>query len=199
MLPKLYSYHRCPYAMRARFALNASRISYQLEDIDLKNKPEAMLKASPKGTVPVLILATGEVIDESLDIMYWALSQNDPARWLPQNNEEQTLIAQALALLDQTFIPCVYRVKYPDRYAPDEHEAAIEKGEAILKTFSPKTEAGLWLDRLSIADIAWFPFIRQWHHSQQNPKENTTLHAWLDRLTQSNAFADVMQKNQPTH
>jgi glutathione S-transferase len=193
MLPKLYSYRRCPYAIRARFTLNASRISYQLEDVDLKNKPEALLKASPKGTVPVLILADGTVIDESLDIMYWALSQNDPGAWLPQNAEEQARIDQALTLLDQTFIPCVYRARYPDRYPPEVHDAAVLAGEAILATLSPN--AGLWLDRLTVADIAWFPFIRQWPHH----RENTALSRWLTQLIASDAFADVMQKNQPTH
>ena len=78
MLPVLYSFRRCPYAMRARIALQVSATPYELREVQLRDKPPAMLTASPKGSVPVLMLPDGQVIDESWDIMQWALQQNDP-------------------------------------------------------------------------------------------------------------------------
>ena len=80
-LPVLYSFRRCPYAMRARLALAVSSVAYEIREVVLKNKPPELLAASPKGTVPVLVLQSGKVIDESLSIMRWALEQNDPDNW----------------------------------------------------------------------------------------------------------------------
>ena len=82
-LPILYSFRRCPYAMRARLALQVSAQAVQIREIALKNKPAEMLRASPKGTVPVLVLADGTLLEESLDIMRWALERHDPEAWLP--------------------------------------------------------------------------------------------------------------------
>ena len=80
--PVLYSFRRCPYAIRARMAIRAAGIKLELREVLLAEKPQAMLDASAKGTVPVLVLPDGQVIDESLDIMLWSLQQNDPDNWL---------------------------------------------------------------------------------------------------------------------
>ena len=93
-LPSFYSFRRCPYAMRARLALLTSGIEYEHREVVLRNKPAELLAASPKGTVPVLVLPSGEVLDQSLDIMLWALRQNDPYRWLENEQDALALIAQ---------------------------------------------------------------------------------------------------------
>jgi glutathione S-transferase len=111
-LPILYSFRRCPYAMRARLALLASDIEYEHREVVLRDKPADMLNASPKGTVPVLVLPSGQVIDQSLDIMLWALRQNDPYQWLDNESEALALIAQC----DGDFKFHLDRYKYPNRY-----------------------------------------------------------------------------------
>ena len=115
-LPVLYSFRRCPYAMRARMALAISGQACELREVVLKAKPPELLAASPKASVPVLVLPGGEVIDQSLDIMCWALGQSDPGQWLPQAPQA----AQVLALIEdceQTFKHHLDRYKYPGRYA----------------------------------------------------------------------------------
>ncbi|MBA4767219.1 MAG: glutathione S-transferase N-terminal domain-containing protein [Porphyrobacter sp.] len=121
-LPVLYSFRRCPYAMRARMALWAAGITVELREVKLAAKPPALLAASPKGTVPVLVLADGQVIEESLDIMRWALVQNDPEGWL--TGEDAALIAAN----DGPFKHHLDRAKYPGRYGADEtdHRAAAQ-------------------------------------------------------------------------
>ena len=111
--PILYSFRRCPYAMRARMALTVSATRCELREVRLSAKPAAMLAASPKGTVPVLVLPDGRVIDESLDIMRWALASNDPEGWLTRDD------AALIALNDGPFKHDLDRYKYPDRHDAD--------------------------------------------------------------------------------
>lgn len=113
-LPILYSFRRCPYAMRARLAIAYAVVAVELREIELRNKPQAMLLISPKGTVPVLQLENGKVLDESLAIMLWALQQNDPEHWL-----KVSCLANAKALIrrnDEQFKYYLDRYKYADRY-----------------------------------------------------------------------------------
>ena len=110
-LPILYSFRRCPYAMRARLALLASSVDYEHREVVLRDKPAELLAASPKGTVPVLVLPNGEVIDQSVDIMLWALRQNDPYHWLDNEEDALTLMAQC----DGEFKYHLDRYKYPNR------------------------------------------------------------------------------------
>src|SRR5882762_3232286 len=98
MKPILYTFRRCPYAIRARLAINVSEVVVEMREVDLRNKPQSMLDCSPKGTVPVLQLADGTVIDESLDIMRWALAINDPQAWMDGGSD---LSAEALSLIEQ--------------------------------------------------------------------------------------------------
>ena len=109
-LPVLYSFRRCPYAMRARMAVAVSGAEVELREVVLRDKPPEMLEASPKGTVPVLLLPDGNVLEESLDIMRWALGRNDPENWLAHVD------ADLIAANDGPFKQALDRYKYPHRY-----------------------------------------------------------------------------------
>lgn len=124
--PILYTFRRCPYAIRARLAIGVSGVEVELREVDLRDKPQAMLDCSPKGTVPVLQLADGSVIDESLDIMRWALAINDPMGWCNETSEALALIAQN----DSSFKQNLDRYKYADRHP--EHSAEYYRGQAEL-------------------------------------------------------------------
>ncbi len=194
--PVLYSFRRCPYAMRARMALWVAGVTVELREVKLAAKPPALLAASPKGTVPVLVLASGEVIDESLDIMRWALMQHDPEGWLA--GEDRALIAAN----DGPFKHHLDRAKYPGRYDEDgvtDHRAAALALLAPLEERLTHT-ASLTGATRAFTDIALFPFIRQfaaidpaWFAAQPVPG----LQAWLEQLLGSDLFACVMGKFAP--
>jgi glutathione S-transferase len=154
--PVLYSFRRCPYAMRARLALAVSGIRCDLREVRLSAKPEAMLAASPKGTVPVLVLADGTVIDESLDIMRWALVQRDPEGWL--DRDDATLIAAN----DGPFKHALDRTKYPERHGVD---AVVHRAQGLvfLREIDARLAGAGQLcgPARGFADAAIMPFIRQ--------------------------------------
>ena len=198
-LPILYSFRRCPYAMRARMAIAASGQICRLREVVLRDKPEDMLKASAKGTVPVLVLSDGKAVDESLDIMLWALDKSDPAQWLPTNRDELSEMKSLIARCESEFKPHLDRYKYANRYEdvdPSEHRAAaaifLNELRARLAT-SPQ----LFGDSITLADIALFPFIRQfantdrdWFEAQDWPD----LVQWLDQHIESERFQSIMKK-----
>lgn len=194
-LPILYSFRRCPYAMRARMALWISGTQCELREVKLANKPEEMLAGSPKGTVPVLVLPDGTVIDESLPIMRWALGHNDPEGWLA--GDDAGLIAQ----LDGPFKHHLDRYKYYTRHDTDplEHRAAAM---AILADWNARLSRQPFLcgPTRMLADMASFPFVRQfanhdreWFDAQPIPQ----LHQWLERHLASPIFAAIMGKQTP--
>lgn len=192
--PLLYSFRRCPYAIRARMALHISGISFERVEVDLKNKPPALLAVSPKATVPVLVLPNGQVIDESLDIMRYALSRNDPEHWLPPDSlqaESDALIARN----DTQFKPLLDRYKYHTRhteYTQAEHRA---NGEIILQDLETRLQKQPFIvDTLCrMADIALFPFVRQWAGVEKNALDAfPMLAAWLSRHQSSSTFNAVM-------
>jgi glutathione S-transferase len=115
-LPILYSFRRCPYAMRARLALSVSGQTCELREVVLRSKPEALLTVSPKGTVPVLVLPDGSVIEQSLEIMQWALSNHDPESWLTPTHATDETMHQLINLCDGPFKSNLDRYKYPNRY-----------------------------------------------------------------------------------
>ncbi len=194
-LPILYSFRRCPYAMRARMALLASGIAVELREVVLRDKPAEMIAASPKATVPVLILAEGRVIDESLEIMRWALAQADPLDWLA--GDDAALIGDC----DATFKHHLDRYKYPDRHGSD----AAEYGAAGVKWLGRlearlAARAQLCSDAVRLADIAIFPFVRQfaatdrpWWDAQDLP----AVRAWLNGHVGSDRFARAMLRVPP--
>jgi glutathione S-transferase len=205
-LPILYSFRRCPYAMRARLALAVSAQPHELREVVLKNKPTEMLTASPKGTVPVLVLPGGEVIEESLDIMRWALSRNDPAQWLSPAQASQQEMDALIAANDGDFKRHLDHYKYPNRY-PQESE-----GDAASFALKHRSDAAHWLaqldDRLaagwlmgyqaSLADMAILPFVRQFAHTDADwfaAQPWPRLQAWLAAFEASALFAGVMGKH----
>ena len=194
-LPVLYSFRRCPFAMRARLALLVSGVACELREVLLRDKPEAMIAASPKATVPVLVLADGGVIDESIEIMRWALAQHDPEGWLA--GDDDALIAAN----DGPFKRHLDRTKYPDRHDEDvaAHRAAalamLGGLEARLAETGDLCRAGP-----ALADMAILPFVRQfaaidpgWFAAQPLPH----LHAWLVRHLAAPLFARAMERRPP--
>ncbi|MCP9911175.1 glutathione S-transferase N-terminal domain-containing protein, partial [Cyanobium sp. BA20m-p-22] len=148
--PILYSFRRCPYAIRARLALAAAGlrpgVNLELREVHLQAKPPELLEASAKGTVPVLVLPDGRVLDESLGIMHWALARSDPHRWLGGWGPAQLAAMEALINAnDGPFKHHLDRFKYPDRYPGEACEAHRQAGLAILRSWSPRLEPGGWL------------------------------------------------------
>ena len=199
-LPILYSYRRCPYAMRARMALKYTGIAVEIREIALRDKPEEMLKVSPKATVPVLVLDDGTVLEESLDIMRWAVPQNDSDGWLVTNNE---LTQQLIAENDSSFKRALDKYKYAIRFPEQSAKAYRAQGEVFLQKLEMLLNESQFLikDQVSLADIAIFPFVRQfwavdsaWFEAAPYPK----LKAWLKGLVESELFVSIMEK-QPTY
>jgi glutathione S-transferase len=192
-LPVLYSFRRCPYAMRARMAVAVSGVEVDLREVLLRDKPPEMLIASPKGTVPVLVLPGGTVIDESLDVMQWALARNDPNGWLGAVDSE--LIAEN----DGPFKAALDRYKYPYRYGLADGLQHRKAGLEWLMTLDQKLAQHPFLcgDHVSFTDSAIFPFVRQFAATDRDwfdvqPVEAVRL--WLDGLVASDLFAGVMVK-----
>lgn len=191
MTPILYSFRRCPYAMRARLAVQCSGVQVELREILLRDKPAGFLAASPSATVPCLITDAG-VIDESLEVMIWALRQNDPEGWLDMPKAGQDWIARA----DGPFKRALDIVKYDVRYTADQVTTA--RTEAVGFFNDLEATMGAWIfERASLADYALLPFVRQfafidkaWFDAQPWPK----IHSWLARFLASDSFAITMEK-----
>lgn len=190
--------------MRARLALKYAGLAVELREVALRHKPVTMLALSPKGTVPVLQLADGRVLDESLDIMRWALAQADPDGWLVQGDAAQTKVL--IDVNDGPFKTWLDRYKYPDRYqAPTTPSAAQCRQHAVALLLQPLNERlavtpCLLGASLSLADIALFPFVRQFAMVDADWFERSALsavQAWLRRLTRSDLFSAVMPKLAP--
>lgn len=195
----LYSFRRCPYAMRARMAIAYSGVTVELREVLLKNKPQALLQASPKGTVPVVVLDNGQVIDESLDIMKWALSQHDPDRWLQQTADLDIKSQQLIAENDGEFKTHLDHYKYADRYPQHNADFYRAQGEVFLARLEQylKHHPCLLTNKPGFTDIAIFPFIRQfalvdmdWFQQAPYPR----LQHWLQSLLGCTLFASIMDK-----
>lgn len=192
----LYSFRRCPYAMRARLALLVSGTGVELREIVLREKPAEMLQASPKGTVPVLILHDGTVIDESLDIMVWALEKNDPEGWM------QGDLSEMLALIERCedeFKNHLDRYKYANRYEdvdPLYHRKAACEFLAVLED---RLEKGAFLfgGNASLADMATVTFVRQFANVDRSwfdACDYPCVRQWLLGFTASSIFDSIMHK-----
>ena len=194
--PLLYTFRRCPYAIRARMAIAVSGIAVEMHEVALRNKPQALLNASSKGTVPVLVFASGAVLEQSIDIMRWALGQNDPEHWLAGDDPE------LIAINDGAFKIALDRYKYPNR---DPAINAYEARSAALQMLF-ELEARLANSpfltgtHCAFSDIAIFPFVRQfrgvdadWFDEQALPR----LQRWLTQLQTGALFAQVMQLKSP--
>lgn len=194
--PILYSYRRCPYAMRARMALSVAGVAVEVCEIALRDKPAHMLQVSPKGTVPVLVLQDGTVIEQSLDIMLWALQQHDPEGWLNANHAQAM---QWVAHNDGDFKQALDRYKYSERYPQYSQVEYRARGEIYLQQLENALQAQPYLlgQQASVADVAIFPFIRQFAAVDaawfsQSPY--VALARWLEGWVQSDLFINIMQK-----
>ena len=137
-VPVLYSFRRCPYAMRARLAIAASGQTCALREVVLRNKPPEMIAVSPKGTVPVIVLPDTEVIEESLEIMRWALDRHDPEGWLVPSDLDRDDIDALIAENDGPFKDALDRYKYPTRYENTDPLDHRTQGEAFLKKLNAR-------------------------------------------------------------
>jgi glutathione S-transferase len=192
-LPILYTFRRCPYAMRARMAVAVSGVQVELREVILRDKPPEMLAASSKGTVPLLVLPDGTVIYESLDVMHWALRQNDPDNWL--DRVDNGLIAAN----DGPFKVALDRYKYPHRYGLTDGLDHRSAGMEWLITLNEKLYQRSFLcgDRASITDIAIFPFVRQFTETDRiwfADQPLAALRVWLNGLVASDMFCGIMVK-----
>lgn len=197
--PILYSFRRCPYAIRARLAIKVSQIQVELREVVLAEKPKAMLAESPKGTVPVLVLSDDTVIDESKDIMFWALNQNDPDKWLSQHQEKINEIDALITLNDNDFKRYLDHYKYADRFPEQPMEYYREQGEVFLQQLETRLSKNPFLlgDSLSMADMAIVPFIRQFAFVDKpwfDRSPYRQLQDWLENILASDLFNKVMIK-----
>lgn len=197
MTPVLYSFRRCPYAMRARLAILSAGQTVELREITLRNKPDQMLEASPKGTVPVLIVGD-QVIDESRDIMDWALAHNDPDAWLDMPEAGHDWIAA----IEGPFKTALDHYKYASRY--DDIDASAERDVAanILWQVDAQLRDTQWLfgARPTLADMATITFVRQYANTDRawfDAQEWCGVQSWLAQFLDSAEFAAIMEKYAP--
>ncbi len=196
-LPICYTFRRCPYAMRARMALDYSGIAVEYREIVLRNKPPSMLAASPKGTVPVLMDTNGQVLDESLAIMQWCLQQTDTDNWLDAPNQPTT--DALIHHNDHTFKHWLDHYKYAVRFPEQTERYYRQQAEVFIQTLEDTLQTNPWLAgaRLTRLDVAIFPFIRQfsmvdssWFAQANYPQ----VKRWLQHFLTSPRFQRIMIK-----
>ena len=196
-LPILYSFRRCPYAMRARMAIHISDQRCELREVLLRDKPPSMLQYSAKGTVPVLILQDDKVIDESLDVIDWALNLNDPDDWQRSKDKEKT--KELIKINDGEFKYHLDRYKYSKRYDNEDPEFHRKKCLKFIESINNELNNSKYIfdDNISYADIVLLPFIRQfriadieWFDSL--PYDN--LKKWLSSFLDSSLLNSIMKK-----
>ena len=198
--PCLYSFRRCPYAMRARLGILFAELQVELREITLKNKPPQMLAISPKGTVPVLQLLDGTVIEESREIMIWALAQQDPQGLL-----NDAALHEANALIDKNDNEFKYwldRYKYADRHLEMTQTEYRQKSEEFLQLLEELLTKNTYLlgRGITLADIGIMPFVRQFAHVNRDVFYNLpypNLQRWLQDWLQHPLFLQAMTKFQP--
>jgi len=195
----LYSFRRCPYAMRARLALDVSGQAWELREVSLRDKPPEMLRLSAKGTVPVLVLPDGGVIDESLDIMLWALSRNDPEHWLTPESDSLDGMRELIHRFDSHFKQYLDRYKYPSRFA--DADPLVDRAEAAqdLALLEDRLTRTTYLagGHVSLADMAIVPFVRQFANVDSDwfaGQSSRAVQRWLRTLVESARFERIMQR-----
>ena len=198
-LPILYSFRRCPYAMRARMVLLHSKIQCEIREIKLSNKPKEMLAISPKGTVPVLILENGDILDESLDVMLWAIEQGNLRNLFNLGKKE---ILDLIKINDGEFKDAIDRYKYSSLYPEKPMIEYRKMGELFLEKIESYLEKNKFIfgKNISLADLAIFPFVRQfcrvdidWFNSSLFKK----IKEWTLFFEGSENFIDIMRKIKP--
>ncbi|MBV1914164.1 MAG: glutathione S-transferase [Pseudomonadales bacterium] len=194
--------------MRARLAIYFSGLNVEFREVILRDKPASMLEYSPKGTVPVLVLSDNQIIDQSIDIAYWALRTQDPQQLLPESLSSCSIeMDQLINENDFEFKPWLDRYKYADRYPEYSTTYYREQGQQFLFKLDQQLENGAFLfgDKISIADIAIAPFIRQFANVDKSWFDQTAyprLQKWLADIIESDAFHAIFKKYdqwQPEH
>ena len=196
-LPILYSFRRCPYAMRARMAIHISGQKCELREVLLRDKPPSMIEYSAKGTVPVLILQDGKVIDESLDVIDWALNLNDPDDW--QRSKDTKKTKELIKINDVEFKYHLDRYKYSKRYDNEDPEFHRKKCLKFIESVNNELNNSKYIfdDNISYADIVLLPFIRQFRIADMEwfdslPYDN--LKKWLSSFLDSSLLDSIMKK-----
>ena len=197
-LPILYSFRRCPYAMRARMAIHISSQKCEIREVLLRDKPPSMLEYSSKGTVPVLVLQSGEVIDESLDVIEWALNLNDPDNWQRSKDNEKT--KELIKINDGEFKHHLDRYKYSKRYDNEDPEFHRKKCLSFIEKVNSELQNSKYIfdDAISYIDISLLPFIRQFRIADNEwfdelPYEN--VKSWLSNFLNSELLESIMSKH----
>ena len=197
--PTLYSFRRCPYAMRARLALRLCKIECIIREISLKAKNTEFLRVSPKATVPVLVLPNGEVLEESLDIIYWSLEQNDPSK-LKVNNQLGRKTNKLIELFDTEFKFHLDRYKYSSRYNIQNLQVHRDKAREILVQINTMLEGKSYMGgkNISFLDISILPFVRQFRIADMKWFDNNlgldNVNKWLNIFLNSDLLASIMTK-----
>ena len=197
--PILYSFRRCPYAMRARLAIKASGIIVEIREVELKNKPKEFLGISPKATVPIVCISSKQIIEESLDIMEWALKINDPLKLLKYEKLNRIEIHNILNKLENEFKQNLDRYKYSSRFDLPNPKLYRDKNLQTLNEFNNllQNNKGICSSHLSLLDYAIFPFIRQFRNVNSvwfDSLELKFLQTWLYELIDSDEFSSIMKK-----
>lgn len=201
-VPILYSFRRCPYAIRTRMAIAVSGVKVQLREVVLKNKPPEFLQISPKGTVPVVLRGDGDVLEQSIDIIDWVLSISDPAGWKAYPADVLIEMASLVEENDVSFKPELDRYKYADRYPEFTQADYRSRCHEYLEKLEQKLKHQKYLfsASMSYADVAIFPFVRQfsmvdaqWFARAPYP----ALKEWLGELIADELFVSVMVKYKP--
>ena len=185
--------------MRARLALQTSGISVEIREIKLQNKPIEFLHSSPKGTVPILILNSEKIFEESLDIILWALKINDPKNWLAEGQLDQEQINKMLTILEYDFKQNLDKYKYPNRYENINKNLHRDKNLKFLNNLNNLLEQNKALNckHLSMVDYAIFPFIRQFRNVDElwfDSLDLIFLKKWLYQIIDSREFSSIMNK-----
>lgn len=203
-LPVLYSFRRCPYAMRARMAIAVSGQPCDLREVVLRDKPAELLAASPKGTVPVLVDVDGRVIEQSLDIMLWALRRHDPQNWLRPANATLDQMLALIAACDGDFKRDLDGYKYPERQPVAAADAKAHRTRSALFLLQLdallQTRRCLHGDTPALSDIAIAPFVRQFAHVDKawfDAQPWAALREWLEAQLAASLFEQVMMKCPP--
>jgi glutathione S-transferase len=198
--PVLYSYHRCPYCMRAHMALFNSGIKVELREVDINNMPEEAASISPKATVPILVFNDGTFIDESWDIVKWALAQNDPDNWLGKDNAYLLDAEMLVETNDFSFKEDLDHYKDSDHYPQQRDQDYRQACEEFLLELEDMLSDSQYLlsDAMSLADIGVFPFIlqfsqvdKEWFVQSPYPR----VQHWLNRIIGSSLFQHIFQKH----
>ena len=199
-IPILFSFRRCPYAMRARIAIKLCDLECEIREINLKSKNKEFLKLSPKGTVPVLVLPDDKIIEESIDIVHWAIKTNDPYNLKLDNPNKYNEDIKLIRIFDGEFKYHLDRYKYDTRFKDAKREEHKYKARDLLVNLNDRLEEKKWLngDNVSLSDISILPFIRQYRIADikwfDEQLELPNINRWLDNFLNSKTLNNVMKK-----